>query len=125
MPPDGRRFHLFIMSAERILERSKTGSTGGRGQKLLRLGYGKTEYGLMSVLLAFFQDRRREIRLVYGVGEGLGLQAEAPAAGIGRAALAAWETVHAVARVELHAGLGGDNFPAHSRLLRLRPRPRV
>ena len=31
-PPDGRRFHLFIMSAERILERSKTGATGGRGQ---------------------------------------------------------------------------------------------
>ena len=44
------------------------------------------------------------------VGEALGLQAEAPAISVGRAALAGDAALQVIPGVELNAGLGGQNL---------------
>src|SRR5699024_2241073 len=67
----------------------------------------KLVHGLLFVLLTGLEHGGGEVGVVGGVGEVLGLQAEAPALVVGSAVLAHRAAVHVVAGVELHAGGGG------------------
>src|SRR5580698_701201 len=68
------------------------------------------EHGLLAEGLPWFQNRSREVRVIWGIRIMLSFKAQAKVFLVGMALFSDDGAVEEISRVELDSGLGGGNF---------------